>query len=72
LRGGYNYAFEDNKMGDMANSLTGGLGIIINKFLFDYAWIPYGDMGATHRISISTKFGEKKIVKKNHSTLKEI
>ena len=36
--------------------LGGGLGLHILNFSTDYAFVPYGDLGNTHRISFSVKF----------------
>ena len=36
--------------------LGGGLGLKILNFSTDYAFVPYGDLGNTHRISFSIKF----------------
>ena len=48
-------------IGDV-NGLTGisfGLGFILPKFSIDYTFLPFGDLGLTHRISISLKWGEQ-------------
>lgn len=36
--------------------LGGGLGLNILNFSTDYAFVPYGDLGNTHRVSFSVKF----------------
>lgn len=36
--------------------LTCGFGIIYSAYCFDYAFVPYGDLSDTHRVSISYKF----------------
>jgi len=41
------------------NALTGmglGMGLKLANYQFDYALVPYGDLGATHRMSFTTKF----------------
>jgi hypothetical protein len=38
--------------------LSFGLGFGWEKFSFDYAFLPYGSLGLTHRISIAFKWGE--------------
>lgn len=47
LRGGYN----------TGNSFTCGFGIMYKLLFFDYAFVPYGDLGYTHRVSTRMKFG---------------
>ena len=36
--------------------ITTGLGINYKNYKFDYAFVPYGDLGNTHRISLGIKF----------------
>ncbi len=44
-----------------AGVFSGGLGFYSSSINFDYAYIPYGDLGDTHRISVSWLFrGNKK------------
>ncbi|MFH1562334.1 MAG: PorV/PorQ family protein [Nitrospirota bacterium] len=51
LRGGY------NSTNDTDNGWTAGVGFKIKDiFELDYAYIPYGELGDTQRISITTKF----------------
>jgi len=38
------------------SGLTAGFGIIHHSLSFDYAIRPYGDLGLSHYISLSTKF----------------
>jgi hypothetical protein len=45
---GYNTRNEENAGG----GLTAGLGFNFKGFRFDYAYVPYGDLGATHRFSL--------------------
>lgn len=57
LRGGYRHPLKDNDLGGQtANSFSGGLGIIFRNLEFDYAWVPYGDLGNTHRLAVTIKF----------------
>jgi len=53
LRFGYRYQFKDSGLG---LPITGGIGINIGTFSFDYAWVPYGDLGQTHRLALTTRF----------------
>lgn len=45
---------------DALSGLSGGLGFYLRGLDIDYAWVPYGDLGDTHRISLGMKFGEKR------------
>jgi hypothetical protein len=59
LRLGYNNERrQDLELGSSAG-LAGfsiGLGALINKYHFDYAFSSYGNVGALHRINVSTSF----------------
>ncbi|OYD14250.1 hypothetical protein CH333_08655 [candidate division WOR-3 bacterium JGI_Cruoil_03_44_89] len=52
LRGGYRNGPQDTELG----GFTCGLGIRWEKFNFDYAYVPYGDLGNTHRVSLAMLF----------------
>lgn len=41
---------------DIGEGLTAGLGFKKGKIQFDYAYVPYGDLGSTHRISLEIDF----------------
>lgn len=50
LRSGYQTGFEDK-------DISAGFGLLINRFKFDYAYIPFSsDLGSSQRISIITSF----------------
>ncbi len=54
LRGGYNsQIFQDLGIG-----VNMGFGIHISTFKLDYAYVPYNDLGETHRFSFTTNFGK--------------
>jgi hypothetical protein len=56
LRAGYNTRYVPSRLGLLAGmSLGAGLGL--GDTSIDYAWSPYGDLGATQRFSIAVKFG---------------
>ena len=55
VRGGYKYNSAMSSLGFLAG-LTVGAGFRINIFDIDYALVPYGDLGLTHRISLLAKF----------------
>lgn len=52
FRAGYN-----DKYG-LSNWITAGAGFTVSGWTLDYAYVPYGKLGDTHRISISTKLGK--------------
>lgn len=52
IRAGYN----QNQGRDVDGTLVGmtaGAGLDLGKFRFDYAWVPFGDLGTTNRISLA-------------------
>lgn len=50
LRGGYNSA------NDLDNGFTGGAGVRIRSISIDYAFVPFGVLGNTHRVSAMFQF----------------
>jgi len=40
------------------NWINLGFGLAYLDYVFDYAFVPYGDIGMTHRLSVGIKFGE--------------
>ncbi|PIU82963.1 MAG: hypothetical protein COS68_06605 [Elusimicrobia bacterium CG06_land_8_20_14_3_00_38_11] len=59
LRGGYTYRHNGNELGALSG-VSGGVGMKIKDFGLDYAFVPFGDLGNTHRVSFSLKFGKQK------------
>ena len=57
LRAGYNGRTSSSKLGGMTG-FSAGTGFDISGFSVDYAFTPFGDLGNSHRISLSMKFGE--------------
>jgi hypothetical protein len=57
LRVGYQANLAETQIEGLTG-LTAGLGVIYEGFGLDYAFLPYGDLGSTHRISLSYKFGQ--------------
>jgi hypothetical protein len=55
LRVGYRYAFANPDLGGLSN-FSAGMGIRFNMMSLDYAFIPLGDLGITHRISLNFRF----------------
>jgi hypothetical protein len=59
LRAGYNTVGSDYKTGGDNENLAGlsfGLGLGINKLAFDYAYVPFADLGNSHRIYIARRW----------------
>ena len=58
LRVGYLKSLNPEDVSKIADfkGLGGGLGLRVLNFSTDYAFIPYGDLGNTHRMSFSVKF----------------
>lgn len=54
LRVGYN--FKNHKELEFMGAFTGGFGVRINPINIDYALVPYGDLGNTHRVTFSYAF----------------
>lgn len=52
LRGGY----QSNTNFDLLSSLRGGLGYVAPTYRVDYAFVPYGDIGNTHRVTFTLSF----------------
>ncbi|MCB4791904.1 MAG: PorV/PorQ family protein [Elusimicrobia bacterium] len=60
LRAGYTYEAEDNKL-DGISGVTVGLGVkVVRDIILDYAYLPYGDLGTSQRISLTYRFSPKK------------
>jgi len=41
---------------DVGSGITAGIGFKMGKVSIDYGYVPYGDLGNTHRISLGIKF----------------
>ncbi|MBI4346167.1 MAG: PorV/PorQ family protein [Elusimicrobia bacterium] len=54
IRGGYNVA--RTRGVDGLTGLAAGFGLEWNQIRLDYAWVPYGDLGATNRITFGYAF----------------
>lgn len=55
-RAGFNTRNEENAGG----SITGGLGLKLHNIKIDYAYVPYSDLGITHRVSVALSLVSKK------------
>ncbi len=51
------YSIRSVQFGDLGG-LTAGLGVGNSEYSMDYAFVPYGDLGYTHRVSFSVAFGK--------------
>jgi hypothetical protein len=58
---------------DQGKGLRLGLGLKLRNILFDYAYGSFGDFGATHRIELSLRWGDKvhQLSKEQRAILKE-
>lgn len=56
LRAGYKYRMHGNELGAISG-LGSGFGIVLKNLNFDYAFAPYGDLGSSHILSLSFRFG---------------
>jgi hypothetical protein len=55
LRTGYKYTLGGNDLG-AASGITGGIGFSIEGFQIDYAFVSFGKLGPSHRISLTSNF----------------
>lgn len=55
LRMGYRYALERPNLGALSD-FSAGAGIRFRSMAIDYAFVPLGDLGLTHRISFNIRF----------------
>ena len=55
LRTGYKYQLGGNDLGAISG-LTGGFGLTLLRFQVDYALVPFGVLGLTHRFSLVANF----------------
>ncbi len=56
LRLGYQANLADTQIQGLTG-LTAGFGVLYEGFCLDYAYLPFGDLGAAQRISLGYKFG---------------
>ena len=61
LRLGYQAALSDNQIGGLTGFVAGA-GLRIGLFQLDYAFVPYGDLGTSHRVSVGYEFPNPKPV----------
>jgi hypothetical protein len=56
---------------DEGPGINAGFSILLNKIKIDYAWVPYGDLGNSHVISIVLNFKPKGDDRKNNFKINE-
>jgi hypothetical protein len=54
IRGGY-LSGPDNELGGLFG-VSAGMGVSWRQFIFDFAWVPYGELGNTFRYALGVKF----------------
>jgi len=69
LRAGYN-SRNSSSLG-FRGSFTAGLGLSFTKLSIDYAYLPYGDIGDTHRMTFSYLFGKNNIRNEEDDIIKK-
>lgn len=57
LRAGFRSRLVGEDLGGMTG-FTAGFGMRWDALSFDYAFVPYGELGLTHRVSLGVRFGE--------------
>ncbi|MEW5693058.1 MAG: PorV/PorQ family protein [Candidatus Hydrogenedentota bacterium] len=58
LRAGYNYKYKSKSDRLILNEFTAGAGFRYENFYLDYAYVPYGVLGDSHRLSAKFAFGK--------------
>jgi hypothetical protein len=56
VRGGYQFGHGADQLQSQTVGLGVGLGVKFNRFTMDYAFLPYGDLGNTHRVTLGLRF----------------
>lgn len=59
LNAGYKYRIYGNELGAVSG-FASGFGFALKNFDFAYAFTPFGDLGNSHRFTVSLRFGEIK------------
>jgi hypothetical protein len=55
-RGGYQFGHGADELQSSIVGMSIGIGLKVNRFTMDYAFVPYGDLGNTHRITLGLRF----------------
>lgn len=56
IRAGYQFALADQQLNGLSG-FSAGLGVKVQEFSLDYAYVPFGDLGASNRLSLIIGFG---------------
>ena len=56
LRGGYQFGHGADQLQNNIVGLSAGAGIRLGSLDLDYAFLPYGTLGDTHRVSVGWRF----------------
>jgi hypothetical protein len=56
VRAGYEFGHGADQLQSRLVGFGAGMGVKFNRFTMDYAFIPYGDLGDTHRMTIGLRF----------------
>ena len=56
VRGGYQFGHGADQLQSEFVGLGIGLGLKFSRFTMDYAFLPYGDLGNTHRVTLGLRF----------------
>jgi hypothetical protein len=56
LRAGYQFNLSNPDLSGLTG-LTAGFGFSLRQFMLDYAYLPFGELGASHRFSVTYDFG---------------
>jgi hypothetical protein len=54
VRAGYNLRY--TRSIDGLTGMSAGLGVDLQRLRLDYAWVPFGELGTTHRVAIGLRF----------------
>ena len=56
LRAGYEIGHANTHLGSALVGFSFGLGLRVDNFRFDYAFLPFGNLGDTHRVTLGYMF----------------
>jgi hypothetical protein len=56
IRAGYQLSLQDTGLNGL-QGVSAGAGVAVRGFCLDYAFVPFGDLGSTNRISLTYHFG---------------
>ncbi|MDA8130177.1 MAG: PorV/PorQ family protein [Elusimicrobia bacterium] len=56
FRAGYQFGHSADKLGSSLVGFGAGIGLKFDRFALDYAYVPFGDLGDTHRMTLGFNF----------------